>query len=157
VAYATFDISENLNLTQKLTIKLVTKAQFSTVEVLEAMPMSRWEFRIVPFLAGENASVMQHASRCWSCVFPMRNDLRLWVCFGILRRNINLSLLLLIITIVLLIKCVNKLGLFYKEPNPEILDYILWFNIMFFLNWRLVKIMFSVPWFRDTFNKFYIR
>jgi len=34
----------------------VTKAQFSTIEVLVAMPMTRWEFRIVPFLAGGNAS-----------------------------------------------------------------------------------------------------
>jgi len=33
----------------------VTKAQFSTIEVLVAMPMTRWEFRIVPCLAGENA------------------------------------------------------------------------------------------------------
>jgi len=34
----------------------VTKAQFSTIEVLVAMPMTRWEFRIVPCLAGGNAS-----------------------------------------------------------------------------------------------------
>jgi len=33
-----------------------TKAQFSTIEVLVAMPMTRWEFRIVPCLAGGNAS-----------------------------------------------------------------------------------------------------
>jgi len=26
----------------------VTKAQFSTIEVLVAMPMTRWEFRIAP-------------------------------------------------------------------------------------------------------------
>jgi len=31
-------------------------AQFSTIEVLVAMPMTRWEFRIVPCLAGGNAS-----------------------------------------------------------------------------------------------------
>jgi len=29
----------------------VTKAQFSTIEVLVAMQMTRWEFRIVPCLA----------------------------------------------------------------------------------------------------------
>jgi len=34
----------------------VTKAQFSIIEVLVAMPMTRWEFRIVPCLAGGNAS-----------------------------------------------------------------------------------------------------
>jgi len=34
----------------------VTKARFSTIEVLVAMPMTRWEFRIVPCLAEENAS-----------------------------------------------------------------------------------------------------
>jgi len=34
----------------------VTKAQFSNIEVLVAMPMTRWEFRIVPCLAGGNAS-----------------------------------------------------------------------------------------------------
>jgi len=33
-----------------------TKAQFSTIEVLVAMPMTQWEFRIVPCLAGGNAS-----------------------------------------------------------------------------------------------------
>jgi len=31
-------------------------AQFSTIEVLIAMPMTPWEFRIVPYLAGGNAS-----------------------------------------------------------------------------------------------------
>jgi len=30
--------------------------QFSTIEVLVAMPMTRWEFRMVPCLAGGNAS-----------------------------------------------------------------------------------------------------
>jgi len=34
----------------------VTKAQFTTFEVLVAMPMTRWVFRIVPCLAGGNAS-----------------------------------------------------------------------------------------------------
>jgi len=34
----------------------VTMAQFSTIEILVAMSMSRWEFRIVPCLAGGNAS-----------------------------------------------------------------------------------------------------
>jgi len=34
----------------------VTKAQFSTIEVFVAMPMTRWEFRIVPCLAVGNAS-----------------------------------------------------------------------------------------------------
>jgi len=34
----------------------VTKAQFSTIEVLVAMLMTRWEFWIVPCLAGGNAS-----------------------------------------------------------------------------------------------------
>jgi len=33
-----------------------TKAQLSTIEVLVAMPMTRLEFRIVPCLAGGNAS-----------------------------------------------------------------------------------------------------
>jgi len=32
------------------------KAQFSTIEVLVAMPMTRWELRIVTCLAGGNAS-----------------------------------------------------------------------------------------------------
>jgi len=35
---------------------LVTKAQFSTIDVLVAMPMTRWEFRSVPCLAGGNAT-----------------------------------------------------------------------------------------------------
>jgi len=35
----------------------VTKAQFSTIEVLVAMPMTRWELRIVPCLAGGNRIV----------------------------------------------------------------------------------------------------
>jgi len=30
--------------------------QLSTIEVLVAMPMTRWEFRIVPSLAGGTAS-----------------------------------------------------------------------------------------------------
>jgi len=34
----------------------VAKAQFRTIEVLVAMPMTQWEFRIVPCLAGGNAS-----------------------------------------------------------------------------------------------------
>jgi len=34
----------------------VIKAQFSTIEVLVAMPMTRWKFRIVPNLAGGNVS-----------------------------------------------------------------------------------------------------
>jgi len=34
----------------------VTKAQFCTIEKLVAMPMTQWEFRIVPCLAGGNAS-----------------------------------------------------------------------------------------------------
>jgi len=33
-----------------------TKAQFSTIEVLVAMPMTRWEIRIIPCHAGGNAS-----------------------------------------------------------------------------------------------------
>jgi len=37
-------------------LHLVTKAQISTIEVLVAMPMTRWEFWIVPCLAGRNAS-----------------------------------------------------------------------------------------------------
>jgi len=37
-------------------LHLVTKAQFSTIAVLVAMPMTRWELRIVPCLAGGNAS-----------------------------------------------------------------------------------------------------
>jgi len=35
---------------------VVAKAQFNTIEVLVAMPMARWEFRMVPCLAGGNAS-----------------------------------------------------------------------------------------------------
>jgi len=35
----------------------VNKAQFSTIEVLVAMQMTRWEIKIVPCLAGGNASV----------------------------------------------------------------------------------------------------
>jgi len=41
------------------TLKNQTKLPFfeySTIEVLVAMPMTRWEFRIVPCLAGGNAS-----------------------------------------------------------------------------------------------------
>jgi len=34
----------------------VTKAQFSTIEVLVVMLMTRWEFGIVPWLAEGNAS-----------------------------------------------------------------------------------------------------
>jgi len=34
----------------------VTMAHFSTIEVLVAMPMTRREFKIVPCLAGGNAS-----------------------------------------------------------------------------------------------------
>jgi len=34
----------------------VTTGQFSTNEVLVAMPMTRWDFRVVPCLAGRNAS-----------------------------------------------------------------------------------------------------
>jgi len=59
------------------------------------MPMTRWEFKIVPCLAGGNAS-----ATCLKMLvrrFPMCNDLRLWVCFGILRRNIK-SLVIISIT-----------------------------------------------------------
>jgi len=34
----------------------VNMAQFSTIEVLVAIPMTRWVFRIVPCLPGGNAS-----------------------------------------------------------------------------------------------------
>jgi len=34
----------------------VNKAQLSTIKVLVAMPMTRWEFRVVLCLAGGNAS-----------------------------------------------------------------------------------------------------
>jgi len=34
----------------------VAKGQFSTIEVLVAMPMTRWEFKIVPCPAGGKAS-----------------------------------------------------------------------------------------------------
>jgi len=34
--------------------------QFSTIEVLVAMQMTRWEFRIVPCLAGGNSSATCH-------------------------------------------------------------------------------------------------
>jgi len=33
-------------------------AQLRTIEVLLAMPMTRWEFRIVPYVAGVNASAI---------------------------------------------------------------------------------------------------
>jgi len=39
---------------------------------------------------------LQHSSRCWSCVLPMFNDLRLWVCFCIFWRTINFSIILLL-------------------------------------------------------------
>jgi len=42
-----------------------------------------------------HASRWQHASRCWSCILPMCNDLRLWVCITCLRRSINVRLLFL--------------------------------------------------------------
>jgi len=45
--------SQMLGASQDLNPAL-TKAQFSTIEV--AMPMDRWEFRIVPCLAGGNAA-----------------------------------------------------------------------------------------------------
>jgi len=68
----------------------VTKAQFSTIEVLVAMPMTRWEFRLVPCLAGVNASatclkmlVMRFAD--------MQNALRLLVCIACLMSNIKMS------------------------------------------------------------------
>jgi len=48
------------------------------------MPMTRWEFRI-----------LQHASRCWSCLLPMGNDLRISVCIACLRCSINVRLLIL--------------------------------------------------------------
>jgi len=53
----------------------VTNAQFSTIEVLVAMLMTRWEFRIVPCLTGGNASATC-LKMPWSCVLPMCNDLR---------------------------------------------------------------------------------
>jgi len=37
-------------------MQFMQMAQFSTIEVLVAMPMTRWEFRIVPYLARGNAS-----------------------------------------------------------------------------------------------------
>jgi len=40
---------------------------------------------------------LQHALRCWSCVLPTCNDLRLWVCIACLRRSIIVRLLLLLI------------------------------------------------------------
>jgi len=43
-----------------------TKAQFSTIEVLVEMPMTRWEFRIVP--CQQEQIPLQHAPRCWSVV-----------------------------------------------------------------------------------------
>ena len=43
---------------------------------------------------------LQHASRCWSCVLPMCNDLRFWVCFCTLRRYTNIRLLLLFAIII---------------------------------------------------------
>jgi len=43
-------------MTSAVIITYVTKAQLSTIEVLVANPMTRWEFKIVPGLAGGNAS-----------------------------------------------------------------------------------------------------
>jgi len=37
-------------------IGIATNTSISTIEVLVAMPMTRWEFRILPCLAGRNAS-----------------------------------------------------------------------------------------------------
>jgi len=39
-----------------MVLVVVPKAQFSTIEVLVAMPMTRWLLTIVPCLAGGNAS-----------------------------------------------------------------------------------------------------
>jgi len=51
--YCLFDVSPG---GYDVKLHLVTKAQFSTFEVLVAMPMTRWEFSIIPCLAGGNAS-----------------------------------------------------------------------------------------------------
>jgi len=49
----------------------VTKAQFSTIEVLVAMPMTRWELRIVPCLAVGNTS-----ATCFKMLFMCFADVR---------------------------------------------------------------------------------
>jgi len=46
--------------------------QFSTIEVLVALPMTRWEFKIVPCLAGGNAS-----ARCLKMLFMCFADVPL--------------------------------------------------------------------------------
>jgi len=52
-----FEIGPQIGPGYDVKLHPVTKAQFSIIEVLVAMPMTRWEFRIiVPYLAGGNAS-----------------------------------------------------------------------------------------------------
>jgi len=68
-------VHTSLSATSAVIIMYVTKAQFSTIDVLVAMLMSRWEFRIVPSLtiAGGNASATYHKM----LVLTICNDLRL--------------------------------------------------------------------------------
>jgi len=54
--YGQMSISEFICSAYDVKLHPVTKVQFSTIEVLVAMPMNWWEFRIVPCLAGGNAS-----------------------------------------------------------------------------------------------------
>jgi len=37
-------------------LQSLCRSHFSTIEVFVAIPMTRWKFRIVPCLAGENSS-----------------------------------------------------------------------------------------------------
>jgi len=70
----------------------VIKAQFSTIEVLVAMPMTRWLFRIVSCIAGGNAS-----ATCLRCVLPMCNDCAYEFVLHFLAQYKWLALLLLLL------------------------------------------------------------
>ena len=57
--------------TSAVIIWSVTKAQFSTIEKLAAILMTRWLFRIVPWLAGGNAS-----AKCLKMLFMHSVDVQ---------------------------------------------------------------------------------
>jgi len=79
------------------------------------MPLTRWEFRMVP--CHQQEMPLKHSSRFWSCLLQMWNDLRLWDCFGIFRRNINLSLLLYNIYYILQLSCIPFPSSFVIHPH----------------------------------------
>jgi len=71
----------------------VSKAQYSTIEVLVAMPMTQWEFTIVSCLAGGNAP-----ATCLKMLVMRIADVQGPAPLSLLlhlRRNINFSLFLL--------------------------------------------------------------